>query len=353
MCGIAGRFHFKSRTPVESRDLERMNARMAHRGPDGEGYFLEGPLGLAHKRLSIIDLEGGRQPMIDDDLAIVFNGEIFNYLELFDELRPFGLVPKTKSDTEAILLAYRKWGLDFPSRLNGMFAIALYDRTKKRLILVRDRMGVKPLYYAMTDDGVAFASELKALRGGPGIDTTLDLEAFDDFMSLGYVVNPRCVVRGVKKLEPGTRMVIDERGVTHTRYWQLRFAPDESKSESEWADEVRAIFDDAVRLRLRADVPLGVLLSGGVDSTAIASTLVRQLGRAGEGVDSFCTGIDVPGAVNEFAWARKTAQRLGTRHHELHLSPKENGDLLIESARLLDEPLAEPMVAQLLGLSRL
>ncbi len=355
MCGIAGRFNFKSSAPVSKGDLAIMARRMDHRGPDGEGFFVDGSVGFAHKRLAIIDLEGGYQPMESHDgsLVICYNGEVFNYLELFDELRASGLEPHTKSDTEAVLLAYQKWGLDFPTKLNGMFAIAIWDKKLRRLVLCRDRTGVKPMYYALTDDGVVFASELKALRGAKGVDTSLEPDAFDDFMTLGYVVNPRTIVRGVKKLEPGTMVVLEAgKEPKHSRYWKMQFSPDHSKSEREWADEVRGLFDDAVRLRLRADVPLGVLLSGGVDSTAIAATVAKNQASA-HGVDSFCTGVDVPGAINEFEWARKTATRLGTRHHELKLSAEENGALLIESASLLDEPLAEPMVAQLLAVCRL
>src|SRR5688572_11771851 len=225
MCGIAGRFDYKTGAPASREELQRMAFRMRHRGPDGEGFHLDGALGFAHRRLAIIDLEGGVQPMStpEGDLTIVFNGEIFNYVELFEELRGRGHVPRTHSDTEAILLAYREWGLDFPSRLNGMFAIGLWDAKKKRLILVRDRMGVKPLYYADTPDGILFASEIKALRGSPGVDTTIDLHSLDEYMTLGYVVHPRSMVRGVRKLEPGTMMVIDgpSRTVEQRRFWSL------------------------------------------------------------------------------------------------------------------------------------
>lgn len=364
MCGIAGRFNHRSKRPVAESDLRRMARRMDHRGPDGEGFWIEpresgGSIGFAHKRLAIIDLEGGYQPMknADESLVIVFNGEIFNYLELFEELEAFGLHPQTKSDTEAILLAYQAWGLEFPKKLNGMFAIALWDTKKRRLVMVRDRMGVKPLYYAESDDGVTFASELKALRGlgggSDGVDTSLDPEAFDDFMTIGYVVNPRCIVRGVKKMEPGTMMVLEEGKAPRSHhYWKFQFVPDGSKSGSDWEEEIRALFDDAVKLRLRSDVPLGVLLSGGVDSSVIAATVARDAGGSA-GVDSFCTGVDVPGATTEFEWARQMAERIGTRHHELRLSAEENGALLIESSALLDEPLAEPMVAQLLAVCRL
>jgi asparagine synthase (glutamine-hydrolysing) len=357
MCGIAGRFDYKTGAPASREELRRMAYRMRHRGPDGEGFHVDGALGFAHRRLAIIDLEGGVQPMStpEGDLTIVFNGEIFNYVELFEELRGRGHVPRTQSDTEAILLAYREWGLDFPARLNGMFAIGLWDAREKRLVLVRDRMGVKPLYTADTPDGILFASEIKALRGSPGVDTTIDLQSLDEYMTLGYVVHPRSMVRGVRKLEPGTMMVIDgpSRTVEHRRFWSLRFDPDPRPSEAEWAERVRTLFDDAVRIRLRSDVPLGVLLSGGVDSTAIATTIARLGGGGAKGMDSFCIGVDVPGAITEFEWARTVAKRIGTRHHEERLSAEAHGQVLLEAAQLLDEPLAESMVGQLLAICRL
>jgi asparagine synthase (glutamine-hydrolysing) len=330
-----------------------MAARMAHRGPDGEGFHLDGPTGLAHRRLAIIDLEGGAQPMASADGAvwIAYNGEVFNYVELFEELRGLGYHPRTHSDTEAVLLAYQAFGLDFPAKLNGMFAIAIWDAPRRRLVLCRDRMGVKPLYVADTPDGIVFASEIKALRGLAGVDGALDLEALDEYLTLGYVIHPRSIVRGIRKIEPGTVTCVEATGVQTRRYWSLRFAPDPRPSEAAWAEELRALFDDAVRIRLRSDVPLGVLLSGGVDSTAIAATIAAQGGA--KGLDSFCIGVDVPGAVTEFEWARRVADRLGTRHHEERLGAEAHGDVLFEAARHLDEPLAESMVGQLLAVCRL
>jgi len=353
MCGIAGQFNWRTQAPASAQDLHFMASRLAHRGPDGEGFFADGAVGLAHRRLAIIDLEGGVQPMstADGQLTIVYNGEVYNYLELFDELRALGHVPQTHSDTEAILLAYRQWGLDFARRLNGMFAFAIWDASLRRLVLCRDRLGIKPLYYAETKDGFYFASEVKALRGLPGVDTALDLQAVDEYMTLGYVVHPRCMERGVKKLAPATLATIDTaRGVETRTYWSLQFEPDFAPSKEQWAADIRRMFDDSVRLQRRSDVPLGVLLSGGVDSTAIAATLARQEG--GHGVDSFCVGVDIPGAVTEFGQARNVARKLGTRHHEHRLTSEEHGQLLLEAAELLCQPLAEPMVGQLLAVCR-
>lgn len=354
MCGIFGRFNFRTQRPASRRELEAMARIMGHRGPDGEGFFERGHLGLGHKRLAIIDLEGGRQPMHTSDasLSITYNGEVFNYLEIFRDVEAHGLRPQSQSDTEAILLAYQAYGLDFVNKLNGMFAFALWDEKARRLVLARDRMGVKPLYYAYTKDGLVFASELKALRCCEGVDASLDLDAFDDFMTIGYVVHPRSIARGVRKLDPGTMMVIEEgKEPRISTYWRLQFRPDDSKSEATWSEEVKALFEDSVRLRLRSDVPLGVLLSGGVDSTAIATTLAKVRGSA-EGINSYTVGVETEGAVNEFKWARELADKIGTTHHELHLSPDENGAYLLESSSLLDEPLAEPMIGQLLAICR-
>jgi asparagine synthase (glutamine-hydrolysing) len=353
MCGVFGRFNFRTQQPVQRAELEAMAKLLGHRGPDGEGFFEHGHLALGHKRLAIIDLEGGRQPMRSGDLTISYNGEVFNYLELLRELSQRGVPAKSQSDTEAILLSYAEYGLDFVQRLNGMFAFALWDEAKQRLLLVRDRMGVKPLYYAFTKDGVVFASELKALRVAAGVDGSLDLEAFDDYMTLGYVVHPRSIARGIRKLDPGTMLILEEgKEPKFSTYWRLAFHPDYSKSEDQWAEELKSVFEDAVRLRLRSDVPLGVLLSGGVDSTAIATTQARLSPNSG-GLNSYTVGVDVPGAINEFQWAREVANSLGTTHHELRLTSEENGAHLVEAASMLDEPLVEPMVGQLLAVCRL
>jgi asparagine synthase (glutamine-hydrolysing) len=335
--------------------LARLAARLAHRGPDGEGTFRDGALAFVHRRLAVIDLAGGAQPMATADGAacLCYNGEVYNFVELFDELKAHGHRPRTHSDTEAVLLAYARWGLDFPDHLNGMFAVALWDATRRRLVLARDRLGIKPLYYAETRDGIAFASEMKALVGLAGVDDALDHEALDEYMALGYVVNPRSLLRGVRKLEPGTVLTVEEDGrIERRRYWQLAFRPDPGPSERDWQDRLRSLFEDAVRLQLRSDVPLGVLLSGGVDSTAIAAT-VSRLQAGGHGVDTFCAGVDVPGAANEFEFARLVSRAIGSRHHEERLDPDRYGALLVEAGRILDEPLVEPLVAQLLGVCRL
>ena len=354
-CGIAGYYNWRSGEPASRRVLESMTWSMRHRGPDGAGFHLDGSQGLAHRRLANIDLEGGHQPKStrDGDIWISYNGEVYNYVELLDELRSRGHEPVTRCDTEAILLAYREWGLDFAAHLNGMFAIAIWDAPARRLVLCRDRMGIKPLYYAEVPGGIVFGSEIKALRALPGVARDIDLASLDEYMTCGYVCQPRSMVRGVTKVEPGTMVVVEPRkGLTTMRHWRLVFQPDHDRPAGEWAEEIRELFNDSARLHLRSDVPLGVLLSGGVDSTLIAATTARLRGDPGA-VNSFCVGVDMPGALNEFEWARQVASGLGLRPHEQRLSWRQYGDVLLDAIGYLDEPLAEPMIGQLLAVSRL
>ncbi|MCA9625392.1 MAG: asparagine synthase (glutamine-hydrolyzing), partial [Myxococcales bacterium] len=278
--------------------------------------------------------------------------EVYNYVELGEELVARGHRLTTHSDTEVVLHAYLEWGLAFPERLNGMFALAIWDAREKRLVLCRDHMGIKPLYVAKTAEGVVFGSELKALRAIPGVGVELDRLALDEFMTSGYVVHPRTVVKGVEKVAPGT-MQIFQRGKepVERRYWQLAFRPDHRRRVADWCEEIEATFTEAVRMQLRSDVPLGTLLSGGVDSTVIAATMAELRGGA-EGIDSYCVGIDVPGARNEFVHARTVAEGLGLTHHELVLSSEQFGDHMLEAATIMGEPLVEPMVGQLLAVCR-
>jgi asparagine synthase (glutamine-hydrolysing) len=356
VCGIAGRFNHRSGAPADEVELVDMARRLAHRGPDGEGTYVDGSVGLAHRRLSIIDKEGGAQPMSTGrpELVVTYNGEIYNYVELTRELRERGHVFRTRSDTEVLLRAYAEWGLDFVSHFNGMFAFALWDPTRRRLVLGRDRLGVKPLFFADTSEGVVFASEMKALVGVPGLDLSLHLGALAEYLMLGYVVHPRSMISGIQKLAAGELRVYQPgRAPSTHRYWKHRFEPDERRGASETQRRLRDLFDDSVKLRLRSDVPVGVLLSGGVDSTAIASTVAAVRDDGLEGIATFCVGVDIPGAETEFAPARKVAEALGTEHHELRLDAETHSALLLEAARLLDEPLAEPMIGQLLGVCRL
>ncbi|MFO0758749.1 MAG: asparagine synthase (glutamine-hydrolyzing) [Byssovorax sp.] len=353
MCGIAGIYNFRDGRPPRRDDLDRMAQPMLHRGPDGEGRFIDGALGLAHRRLSIIDLESGAQPMIGQSgCAVVFNGEIYNYAALFTELEASGLRARTRSDTEALLLAYERWGLDFVHHLTGMFAFALWDPREELLVLGRDRLGIKPLYLAHTPGGLAFASEIKALFGVTGIDTSIDLESLDEFMSVGYVTQPRSLVRGIRKVEPGTLVTVTPAGkITERRYFSLDFSPDPLPSEREWADALRALFDEVTRDHLRSDVPFGVLLSGGIDSTIVAATAAKSIRPAP--LDSFCIGVDLPGEAHDLDWARQVSRVLGTRHHERRLGADDLTALIRAAVASVDEPIADPVCAQLFGVCRL
>ncbi|MEQ9319244.1 MAG: asparagine synthase (glutamine-hydrolyzing) [Polyangiaceae bacterium] len=355
MCGVVGAYHYVTGAPVSDDVLRAMASRIAHRGPDGEGFFVEGAIGLGHRRLAVIDLASGQQPMSDaeGELWVSYNGEIYNFLELRDELETLGHRFRTHSDTEVLLAAYARWGLECVDHFNGMFAFALWDGRNRRLMLARDRLGIKPLYYAHTEDGVVFGSELKALRVVPGIGHEVDLVAVDEYLTCGYVLGPRSIYSAIRKLEPGTVMVFERnREPVSRRYWQLAFRPDFDRSPQAWHEAIVEAFDRSVRLQLRSDVPLGTLLSGGVDSTLIASTMARW-GAGGEnGIHSYCVGVDVADAQNEYRFSSEVAREVGTTHHELRVSADELGKLTLEAGALLDEPLVEPMVGQLLAICR-
>ncbi|HAO19925.1 MAG TPA: asparagine synthase (glutamine-hydrolyzing), partial [Desulfobacteraceae bacterium] len=268
MCGISGIFHLNGQ-PVEKNDIETMNQTMIHRGPDGQGIFTQSEIGLGHRRLSIIDLEAGKQPMsnADGSIQVVFNGEIYNYLELKKELEAKGYQFRTRSDTESIIYAYEAYGDRFVEKLRGMFAIGLWDSRNKKLILTRDRVGKKPLYYYLDQHRIVFASELKAVIALPGIPKELDIQALDAYLSFGYVPSPLSIFKHIRKLPPASVAVCTAKSFNVREYWNLDMTqPDLSWNDASAIEELEAIFDESVRLRLMSDVPLGAFLSGGVDS---------------------------------------------------------------------------------------
>lgn len=353
MCGIAGIYNWESSRPVDQGILRDMAHRMAHRGPDGDGIYANGPVGLAHRRLSIIDINSGSQPMASPSgrQHLSYNGEIYNYLELRLELKRLGYRFRTHSDTEVVLASYLQWGEAFVERLNGMFAFAIWDQQSRRLTLGRDRLGIKPLFWVKTPGGMAFASEIKVLRAIPDCAREINIDAIDEYMTCGYVTAPRCMVNGVHKLPPASLMSVDQRGVRDHRYWQFRFLPDYEVTEDAWQEQIRETFQDALKLQLRSDVPLGVFLSGGVDSTIICSEMTRQIEKKTE-INSFCVGVESPDSQTEFDWAARVANKLGLNHHEYCLSSKQHGEFLIEAAMAIGEPIVEPMIGQLLAVSK-
>jgi asparagine synthase (glutamine-hydrolysing) len=311
---------------------------MVHRGPDGEGFYFGDRVGLAHRRLSIIDLEGGKQPMCNEDgtVWVTFNGEIYNYLELRDSLSKKGHQFKTDSDTEVIVHLYEEHGAEFPKLLRGMFAIGLWDGSKRRLILCRDRLGKKPLYYGTVGGKFCFASELKALLEVAGFDRAVDYEALSDYFSLLYIPAPKTIYKSVRKVRPAHTLVVDEKGARESCYWELDFDNVEEKSEEQWCEELLSVYEEAVRLRLRSDVPLGAFLSGGVDSSSVVA-LMHRIG--GQGLNTCSIGFDEK-EFDESAYAAAFAKSLGTAHHEDHVRP-EALKILDRLAWHYDEPFAD------------
>ncbi|MFN7954695.1 MAG: asparagine synthase (glutamine-hydrolyzing) [bacterium] len=324
MCGIAGFVR-----PAGGRDtddatatLGRMSATLRHRGPDDSGVWTDGTAGLAHQRLAIIDLSpAGHQPMASEDgrVHIVFNGEIYNFLELRRELEEQGFAFRSRSDTEVIVQGYRRWGADVFSRLRGMFAIAIWDTAERRLILARDRVGKKPLYYALHDGCLVFGSEIKAILAFPGIPRRPNLEAIHHYLTLQYVPSPWTAFEGIHKLPPAHTLVLEARGEPKlAAYWSL---PDprstRPRPRAELIAELVEQLREAVRLRLISDVPLGAFLSGGVDSSAV----VAMMAQAGVGrVKTFSIGFR-EAEYDETRWARRVAERYGTEHEEMIVEP--------------------------------
>jgi asparagine synthase (glutamine-hydrolysing) len=313
MCGIFGYWN-RDRTPLAGARLAAMASSLRHRGPDDEGIRHQRERGVAvgNRRLSIIDIAGGHQPFVSDDgsIAIVQNGEIFNFVELAAELRAAGVRLDTHSDTEVLLRLYEREGLDFVHRLNGMFAIAIDDAREDALLLVRDRIGVKPLYVREQDGAVLFASEIKAILQALPVKPDVDLEAIHHYLSFNYIPAPWTVWQGIRHVMPGCWLKFTRRGTESGRWWSLAAQQERDHSFEDWSAEFLAILDDATRIRLRADVPWGAFLSGGVDSSSIVALMARHVDRP---VRTFCIGFADP-RFDESGPAALAAQRFGCQH---------------------------------------
>lgn len=341
MCGIAGIFHLQTAKPVDPARVRAMTDVLAHRGPDGAGVWTAPGVGLGHRRLSIIDLATGDQPMTSEDgrLVTVFNGEIYNFRELRTELESLGAVFRTASDTEVILHGWRRWGLACLDRFDGMFAFALYDADRSTLFLVRDRLGVKPLHYAELSDGsVIFASELKGLLVHPLLRRIPDMAAVDDYLGLGYVPDDACIVAGVKKLPAGHFLAL-RRGrpmLGPTMWWDVSFADRETAPAARLEEELIDRLRVAVRSRMIADVPLGAFLSGGVDSSAVVA-LMAEASRAP--VETCSIGFD-EADHDETRYAALVAKRFATTHRSRIVASSDFGliDRLVDA---FDEPFAD------------
>lgn len=339
MCGIAGKFVFGHGEEVRGDLLRKMCRTLFHRGPDDEGYYINGPIGLGHRRLSIIDVESGHQPICNEDQTVwvVFNGEIYNYIELRQDLINRGHRFQTSTDTEVIVHLYEEMGEDFVTPLRGMFAIALWDGRTHTLLLARDRIGKKPLFYAVSPGrGLTFGSEIKALLQDPDVRRDLDSEALDSYLSLLYVPAPLTMFKGIKKLPAGHLLICNEDKVQIKEYWDLVYPTDTLRNEAECLEQLRAILKEAVRIRLRSDVPLGAFLSGGVDSSVVVALMAEQLDRP---VLTCSVGFHEQ-AHNELPYARTVADRFGCDHRE-HMIEPELRDLIPRLVRLFDEPFAD------------
>jgi asparagine synthase (glutamine-hydrolysing) len=341
MCGIVGLFNYDGGAPVDRALCRRMMAAVAHRGPDDEGAYFDDGAGLAlgSRRLAIIDLAAGHQPMgnEDDTVQVVLNGEIYNFPDLRSELEGLGHVFRTRSDTEVIVHAWEEWELDALPRLNGMFAFALWDARRRQLVLARDVFGIKPLYFRDDGRSLAFASEIKALLQHPASVRCVDPGALLVFLSLTYVPSPATAFRSIQKLPPGHALVYTARGARTVRFSRPPAPPLTNVREPELVDELRERIVAAVKRQMISDVPVGALLSGGVDSSTVA-TLMTSL--AGHPIDTFTVGFDGDFVYNELEAARAVARRIGSRHHEVVISPDEYAAFLPESIWHLEEPVA-------------
>lgn len=341
MCGITGIFDTRGKRDIDRAVLHRMNESQFHRGPDEGGLHVEPGVGLGHRRLSIIDLSTGQQPLYNEDgaVCVVFNGEIYNYQELIPELQALGHVFHTRSDTEVIVHAWEAWGESCVDRFRGMFAFALWDRHRETLFLARDRLGVKPLFYALLDDGsFLFGSELKSLLAHGGLKRDIDPCAVEEYFALGYVAEPRAIFKQAKKLPPAHTLLL-HRGqpVGQPReYWDVRFTLDNPISDADACAELTHRLEESIRLRMISEVPLGAFLSGGVDSSAVVAMMA---GLSNAAVNTCSIGFSDP-AFNESEFAKMVAERYRTNHY-LDMVESDDFDLIDTLARLYDEPYAD------------
>ncbi len=341
MCGIHGVFQLDGR-PADGEVLRRMGRITVHRGPDDEGGHVDGPCAIGMRRLSIIDLAGGHQPLSNGNgtLWLVCNGEIYNYRELRAELKARGHVFKTASDSEVILHAYAEYGDAFVEKLNGMFGFALWDATRRRLLIGRDRLGVKPIYVYRDARRIAFASEAKALLALPGVTAAANTEALRSYLHLGYVPAPLSLFEGVKKLPPATLLTIEQGRAEQRTYWTLPREVERGVSEAEWIERVREAIDRSVRMQMVSDVPVGAFLSGGIDSSAVVAYMAAQ---SSQPVKTYAIGFRGAAAdeyYNELPFARRVADLFHTDHHEIVVRP-DVVELLPRLVWHMDEPVSD------------
>ncbi len=341
MCGITGIFDTRGRRDIDSTVLQRMNDSQFHRGPDEGCLHVEPGLGLGHRRLAIIDVATGQQPLFNEDrsVVVVFNGEIYNYQQLIPELQKLGHVFHTRSDTEVIVHAWESWGANCVKRFRGMFAFALWDRNQQTFFMARDRLGVKPLYYALLDDGMLlFGSELKSMLAHGGLARDLDPLAVEEYFALGYVAEPRTIFKQAKKLPPAHTLLLrrGERVGEPRVFWDVCFSLDAKISDAQACEQLAEKLQESIRLRMISEVPLGAFLSGGVDSSAVVAVMA---GLSNEPVNTCSIAFEDP-AFNEAGFAQTVADRYRT-HHSVETVLSDDFDLIDTLARLYDEPYAD------------
>ncbi|MBE2216501.1 MAG: asparagine synthase (glutamine-hydrolyzing) [Opitutaceae bacterium] len=343
MCGICGIYH-QDGAPASRDTLTAMSTSMSHRGPDGSGHFLDREVGLGHRRLSIIDLEGGGQPIGNEDgsLQVVFNGEIYNFVELRQELEAAGHRFSTHSDTEVIVHGYEQWGRDCVSRFNGMFAFAIWDTHNRELFIARDHLGIKPLYYTQLGSTLLFASEIKAILAYPGIQRAVDLDALAQLFTFRYVPSPLTLFKGILKLPPGHWMHAGAGRVTIERFWRTRPIVNTARSEADIIAEYQDLLKDAIRIQLRSDVPLGLFLSSGIDSGVILA-IMREF--SSSPVQAFTIGFDGGEKTNEVDDARAMAKMFGADHMFQMIGPADYARYYERYMNDLEEPVGNETAA--------
>jgi asparagine synthase (glutamine-hydrolysing) len=353
MCGICGIFHSDRPQSVSRDTLVAMNGQITHRGPDDAGFFVEENVGLAMRRLSIIDIQTGHQPISNEDqtLWIVFNGEIYNHQELRKDLEPRGHRYRTKSDTETIVHLYEQYGDDCVKHLRGMFAFAIWDRSRRRLYMARDRLGIKPLYYYYDGKTLLFGSEIKAILAHPGVKPEFNRGTLAEYLAFGYITGAQTMYAGIRKLLPGHILTLDESGQLETLpYWDLEVSVDDgNRSREDYVSRYRELLEQCVSSHLMSDVPLGVFLSGGLDSSAVAAltTKIRK-----QPIETFSVGYGEV-AYSELSYARTIAAHLKSKHHEVQLSRDEFFQTLPRLIWHEDEPIAWPSSVALYFVARL
>jgi asparagine synthase (glutamine-hydrolysing) len=353
MCGICGKLEFDPEAKVSPNLLKKMADAIVHRGPDDDGYYFDGRIGLGFRRLSIIDLSGGHQPLSNEDGSIwmVFNGEIYNYQELRALLLTKGHTFKTQSDTEVIVHLFEEYGPDCVQKLRGMFAFAIWDSVRKTLFLARDRVGIKPLYYYQGETFLSFASEMKAILVDPSVRREINPAMIDRFLSYFYVPGGTTLLRNFYKLDPGHWLMIRDGRVQTQCYWDIDFQQmGEEQSDESLERQVLSLLDHTVQLHMISDVPVGFLLSGGVDSTAMLSFAAHKTDKP---ISSFTIGFSHPGVVDERPFARLAAERFGSQHHEISITAREFASFLPEYVWYMEEPVCEPASVALYYVSKL